>query len=60
MMPEAIEHAAPTRKATPSPAQLDAEDVGLGHALLLEEEMTTPMTTAPTTASRPIVVYWRG
>ena len=34
MMPEAIEQAAPTRKAMPvAPAEVDAEDVGVGDLL---------------------------
>ena len=31
----------------------------VGHVGRLDQPMTTPMTTAPTRASRPIVVYWR-
>ena len=42
------------------PAEVEAEDVGVGHVLALSKTvMTAPMTTAPTTARMPIVVYWR-
>ena len=59
MIPDAIEHAAPTRKAKPvmtpigRPASLGTSATSADSTM----PMTTPMTTAPTIARMPIVVY---
>ena len=61
MIPEAIEHAAPTAKAIPvmtpmgSPASLGTSATSADSTM----PMTIPMTTAPTTARMAIVVYCR-
>ena len=60
MIPEAIEQAAPTRKAIavrmPSsrPKMLVSATFSVS-----KTEMTTPITTAPTRARMAIVEYWR-
>ena len=61
MMPEAIEHSAPTKKAKAvirpmgKPASLGTSATsGVSTSV-----MTIPMTTAPTMARMKIVVYWR-
>ena len=59
MMPEAIEQAAPTRKANAvmsaigRPARLGTSAT----SFVSTTKITRPMTTAPTTARTPIVVY---
>ena len=61
MIPDAIEHAAPTRKATPvrNPRSTPYTCVPATAALFSTNATTAPMTTAPTTARIAIVVYWR-
>ncbi len=61
MMPEAIEHAAPTMNANPVmiPIGRPAIDCTSATAGVSTSAMTTPMTTAPMTAMIPMVVYWR-
>ena len=60
MMPDAIEQAAPTRNAKPvrqprsSPKTLVSATSAVSKTV-----MTAAMTTAPTIARIPIVVYWR-
>ena len=60
MIPDAIEHAAPTRKASPvrQPRSSPKTDVSATSAVS-KTVMTAPITNAPTTARMPIVVYWR-
>ena len=61
MIPEAIEHSAPTRNATPvmipmgSPASCGTSATS-GVSTMV---MTAPMTKTPMTAKMKIVVYWR-
>src|SRR3954447_16705048 len=59
MMPDAIEHAAPTRKANAviSPMGRPASFGTSATAGVSTRVITTPMTTAPTTARMPIVEY---
>ncbi len=61
MIPDAIEHAAPMRKAMPvnTPMGRPASFGTSATAAVSTMPMTTPMTTAPTTARIPMVVYWR-
>ncbi len=61
MIPDAIEHAAPTRKANAvmrpigGPASFGTSATsGVSTSVI-----TTPMTTAPTSPKTAIVVYWR-
>jgi hypothetical protein len=60
MMPEAIEHAAPTRNAMPvrmpswGPKMLVSATSAVSNA-----EMRTAIPTAPTSARIAIVEYWR-
>ena len=60
MMPDAIEQAAPTRKAIPvrMPSSTPKMSVSAtsGPSTMA---MTRPITTAPPMASRPMVRYWR-
>ncbi len=60
MMPEAIEQAAPTRKATPvrmpRSTPLMSVSATAGPSTIV---MTTPTTTATTTARMAMVRYWR-
>src|SRR5919198_439057 len=60
MMPDAIEQAAPTRKATPVriPRSMPKVDVS-ATSRVSNTVMTAPMMTAPTTASSAIVWYCR-
>jgi hypothetical protein len=59
IMPEAIEHAAPTRNATDvinaigRPARVGTSAT----SFVSTKKMTRPITTEPTTASTAIVVY---
>ena len=61
MMPDAIEHRAPTKKANAvmSPMGRPAIDGTSATSGVSTHAMMAPMTTAPTSASRKIVVYWR-
>ena len=60
MMPDAIEHAAPTRNAMPVRQPRSTPKIEVSATSLPSKAvMTRPMTTAPTRASTPIVVYWR-
>ncbi len=60
MMPEAIEHPAPTRKAiavrmpSSGPKMLVSAT-----SFVSKTEIRTPIATPPTRASSPIVTYWR-
>ena len=61
MIPDAIEHAAPTRKAMAVriPIGAPASSGTSATSAVSTIVMTTPMTTAATRASIAIVVYWR-
>ncbi len=61
MMPDAIEQAAPTRKAMPviTPMGRPASDGTSATSGVSTRPMTTPMINAPTTARMAMVVYWR-
>ena len=61
MMPDAIEHAAPTRNANAVmiPIGRPAIEGTSATAGVSTSVMTTPMTTAPKMAMMAIVVYWR-
>ncbi len=61
MIPDAIEQAAPTRKAMPvmTPMGRPASFGTSATSAVSTMPMTTPITTAPTTARIPMVVYWR-
>ena len=60
MIPDAIEQAAPTRKAMPVRQPRSRPNTFVSATSLVSKiVMTAPMTTAPTIARTPIVVYWR-
>ena len=60
MIPEAIEQAAPTRKATPVRMPRSKPLIGVSATSGVSKiEMMIPITTAPTTARTAIVTYWR-
>ncbi len=61
MIPDAIEQAAPTRKANAvmSPIGRPARSGTSATAGVSTSVMTTPMMTAPNRAMIPMVVYWR-
>ena len=61
MMPEAIEHSAPTKKAIAVmiPIGRPARAGTSATSGVSTSVMSTPMRTAPTTAKMKIVVYWR-
>ena len=61
MMPEAIEQAAPTRKANAvrAPIGTPASDRTSATSGVSTRAITTPMITAATRARTAIVVYWR-
>jgi len=61
MIPDAIEHAAPTpkAKAVMSPIFSPVTSWTSATSRVSTTAMTAPMRTAPTIASRAIVVYWR-
>ena len=61
MIPDAIEHAAPTRKANAVmiPIGRPAIDWTSATSGVSTREITTPMITAAKTAMIPMVVYWR-
>jgi len=60
MIPQAIEQAAPTRNAKPvrRPRSTPLWEVS-ATAVVSTSEIRTKITTAPTRARAPIVVYWR-
>ena len=61
MIPDAIEQAAPTMKAIPVmiPIGMPARSGTSATSGVSTTPMTMLMSTAPTSASRAIVVYWR-
>jgi hypothetical protein len=60
MMPQAIEQAAPTRKAAPVRRPMSRPTCGVSAVLAVSSaEMITKITTEPIRASTPMVVYWR-
>ncbi len=61
MIPDAIEHAAPTRKANPVmiPIGRPAIDWTSATSGVSTRAITAPMITAAKTAMIPMVVYWR-
>ena len=61
MIPDAIEHVAPTRKAIAvrMPIGAPASDGTSATSAVSTRVITTPITTAATSASSAIVVYWR-
>ena len=60
MMPDAIEHAAPTRNANPVRKPRSGPKMSVSATAAVSKiEMTTPTTTAPTTARTPMVMYCR-
>ena len=61
MIPEAIEHRAPTKKATPVMIPIGRPAIAGTSATsgVSTQAISAPMRTEPTTANRKIVVYWR-
>ena len=61
MMPDAIEHRAPTKKATPVmiPIGRPAIDGTSATSGVSTQAISAPMRIEPTTARMKIVVYWR-
>jgi hypothetical protein len=60
MMPEAIEQAAPTMNASPVRQPRSRPKIFVSATSAVSNTlMTPPMTTAPTMARTPMVVYWR-
>ena len=60
MIPDAIEQAAPTRNAMPVRQPRSNPNTFVSATSRVSNTvMTAAITTAPTSASRPIVEYWR-
>jgi hypothetical protein len=60
MMPDAIEHAAPTMNARPVRQPRSSPKMAVSATSSVSKTViTAPITTAPTIARMPMVVYWR-